>query len=107
MVDSDAVLFEIWDTCPKVLVISTFFYILLNYFIHLFQETGFDLSIVNQEAIQWSDGILLCYSITDRNSFNFIRKFKDSLQPDIPVLLVGNKVDMVHLRQVCVLEIVL
>uniref|UniRef100_A0A182YQC2 small monomeric GTPase n=1 Tax=Anopheles stephensi TaxID=30069 RepID=A0A182YQC2_ANOST len=52
------------------------------------------------ETVQWADGLLLVYSITDRDSFNFIRKAKEELAGDMPVALVGNKVDMVHLRQV-------
>lgn len=58
------------------------------------------ISSVTAEHIQWADGILLVYAITDRNSFNYIRKAKVNLQPDISLSLVGNKVDMVHLRQV-------
>lgn len=50
--------------------------------------------------MQWADGLLLVYSITDRQSFNYIRKAKDDLPIDIPVVLVSNKVDMVHLRQI-------
>lgn len=49
---------------------------------------------------QWADGIILVYSITDRDSFNYIKRAKDELHSDMPVILVGNKVDMVHLRQV-------
>lgn len=52
---------------------------------------------------QWADGIMLVYSITDRESFNFIRKAKADL-PDTIVVLVGNKVDMVHLRQISIDE---
>ncbi|XP_046808541.1 ras-like protein family member 11B [Lucilia cuprina] len=52
------------------------------------------------ELIQWADGLLLVYSITDRASFNYIRRAKSDLQSDTPVQLVANKVDMVHLRQV-------
>jgi len=85
MVDAEAILFEIWDTCPK-------------------NGSSYDISIVNQEAIQWADGLFLVYSITDRDSFNFARKFKDTLQSDMPMILVGNKVDMVHLRQVSLEE---
>lgn len=48
----------------------------------------------------FADGILLVYSITDRESFNFIRKVKEELHSDTVVVLVGNKVDMVHLRQI-------
>ena len=60
-----------------------------------------EITSTTTEAVQWADGILLIYSITDRHSFNYIRKVKTDLQEsDIPVALVGNKVDMVHLRQV-------
>lgn len=49
---------------------------------------------------QWADGLMLVYSITDRDSFNFIRKVKAELHSDSVILLVGNKVDMVHLAQI-------
>uniref|UniRef100_A0A182FDH3 small monomeric GTPase n=1 Tax=Anopheles albimanus TaxID=7167 RepID=A0A182FDH3_ANOAL len=52
------------------------------------------------ESVQWADGLLLVYSITDRDSFNYIRRAKEELAGDTPVALVANKVDMVHLRQV-------
>lgn len=57
------------------------------------------------ETLQWADGLLLVYSITDRNSFNFVRKAKEALavidpEASIPLALVGNKADMIHLRQV-------
>ncbi|XP_049295071.1 ras-like protein family member 11B isoform X1 [Anopheles funestus] len=83
MVDGEAVLCEIWDTCPKI------------------EENAEALSLTaSSETVQWADGLLLVYSITDRDSFNFIRKAKEELAGDMPVALVGNKVDMVHLRQV-------
>lgn len=59
-----------------------------------------DVSNTTIDAIQWADGILLVYSITDRQSFNYIKRAKIEIQSDIQVWLVGNKVDMVHLRQV-------
>lgn len=52
------------------------------------------------EIAQWADGLFLVYSITDRESFNYVRRAKQNLQPEIPLALVGNKADMVHLRQV-------
>lgn len=53
------------------------------------------------DVFQWADGILFVYSITDRESFNFIRKVKDMhADRDTPVLLLANKVDMIHLRQI-------
>lgn len=59
----------------------------------------------SMETLQWADGLLLVYSITDRNSFNFVRKAKEALavadpEAAMPLALVGNKADMVHLRQV-------
>ncbi|XP_061394901.1 ras-related and estrogen-regulated growth inhibitor isoform X2 [Musca vetustissima] len=78
LVDGEPVLFELLDTCPKT-----------------------DDEFPNAaELVQWADGLLLVYSITDRNSFNYIRRAKSDLQSDTPVQLVANKVDMVHLRQV-------
>lgn len=42
------------------------------------------------EALAWCDGLLLVYSINDRDSFNFIKKVKQELQnSDTPVLLIG------------------
>jgi Ras-like protein family protein 11A len=45
------------------------------------------------------------YSITDRNSFTFVRKAKEALavadpEATMPLALVGNKADMIHLRQI-------
>ncbi|XP_055840906.1 ras-related and estrogen-regulated growth inhibitor isoform X2 [Episyrphus balteatus] len=80
LVDGDTVLFEILDTCPKNV-----------------NENEMPNAT---ELIQWADGVLLVYSITDRNSFNYIRRVKSGLQSDTPVQLVANKNDLVHLRQV-------
>ncbi|CAG0890091.1 unnamed protein product [Darwinula stevensoni] len=63
------------------------------------------------EVIQWADGFVLVYSITDRESFNFVKLAKGYIMekkggmspgsyPQILVALLGNKGDMVHLRQV-------
>ncbi|XP_055909530.1 ras-related and estrogen-regulated growth inhibitor isoform X2 [Eupeodes corollae] len=78
LVDGEPVLFEILDTCPK-------------------NENEMPNT---SELIQWADGLLLVYSIVDRHSFNYIRRVKSNLQSDIPVQLVANKNDLVHLRQV-------
>lgn len=67
---------------------------------YILQIDGIDVKNSTIDAIQWADGILLVYSITERQSFNYIKRAKIEIQSDIPVLLVGNKVDMVHLRQV-------
>nr|ACZ26300.1 putative RAS-like protein [Mayetiola destructor] len=84
MVDGEPVLFEILDTCPKV---SRSYILILK-------------KKKNNKKKNWADGILLVYSITDRQSFNYIKRAKIEIPSDIPVSLVGNKVDMIHLRQV-------
>ncbi|XP_012279527.1 ras-related and estrogen-regulated growth inhibitor isoform X2 [Orussus abietinus] len=82
LVDGEPVLFEILDSCPKS-----------------------EDELPTTETLQWADGLLLVYSITDRGSFNFVRKAKQALavadpEAAMPLALVGNKADMVHLRQV-------
>lgn len=82
LVDGEPILFEILDTCPKS-----------------------EDELPSTETVQWADGLLLVYSITDRGSFNFVRKAKETLavvdpEAAMPLALVGNKADMVHLRQV-------
>lgn len=64
-----------------------------------------DDELPTTETLQWADGLLLVYSITDRGSFNFVRKAKETLavadpEATMPLAMVGNKADMVHLRQV-------
>ncbi|TRY73804.1 hypothetical protein TCAL_09123 [Tigriopus californicus] len=98
LVDGEPVLFEICDTCPKL-------------------ETDMPLS----DTIIWADGFILVYSITDRGSFNYIKLVKqyiidvrqqhydktgttNSSGTFAPMVLLGNKGDMVHLRQVATEE---
>ncbi|KAI5735532.1 hypothetical protein M8J77_019682 [Diaphorina citri] len=78
-VDGDTILFEILDTCPK---------------------SGDEMP--TRDTIHWADGILLVYAITDRDSFNYVRRVRacTEFSANLPVLLVGNKDDMIHLRQV-------
>ncbi|KAK7067135.1 hypothetical protein SK128_006571 [Halocaridina rubra] len=88
-------------------------------------------ALPSQETISWADGFLLVYSITDRQSFNWVKRVRlhiserkgrgglagaTTLTPmppvpagvggDVsptfgpPMVLLGNKADMVHLRQV-------
>ncbi|BET00187.1 Miro-like protein [Nesidiocoris tenuis] len=76
LVDGEPVLFEILDTCPK-----------------------HEDDLPSNEVLNWADGCILVYAITDRISFNYIRKVKERIC-EMPVALVGNKGDMVHLRQV-------
>ncbi|XP_026474746.1 ras-related and estrogen-regulated growth inhibitor [Ctenocephalides felis] len=80
LVEGEPMLFEILDTCPKTV-----------------------MDLPSQEAVQWADGLMLVYSITDRESFNYVQRARAELfaDGDTPALvLLGNKGDMVHLRQV-------
>jgi len=84
LVDGDPVLFEICDLCPR-----------------------HNDDLPSMETLTWADGVVLVYSITERNSFNFIKQVwnifqevKSSQTKEVPMVLLGNKGDMVHLRQV-------
>lgn len=70
---------------------------ILTYSISFQNEDDFPSS----DILNWADGILLVYSITDRRSFAYIKKVRTLFGDcDIPLYLVANKNDMVHLRQV-------
>lgn len=91
LVDGEPVIFEVLDSCSKE-----------------------PLEMPRDEIIQWADGFLLVYSITDRSSFNSVKKLrqyiydtkqvsKDNGQngsPQFPIVIVANKSDLIHLRQV-------
>lgn len=84
LVDGDPVIFELLDTCPKNLD-----------------------DLPPQETMTWADGFVLVYAITDRTSFNYVKRILQHIQDmksnhgkEVPLALLGNKGDMVHLRQV-------
>ncbi|KAJ8924636.1 hypothetical protein NQ315_000786 [Exocentrus adspersus] len=78
LVDNEPVLYEILDTCPKN------------------QD-----DLPSAETINWADGLLLVYSIIDRRSIAFLKRVGSIIaDSDIPVYIVANKNDMVHLREV-------
>ncbi|XP_041755525.1 ras-related and estrogen-regulated growth inhibitor-like protein [Coregonus clupeaformis] len=66
-----------------------------------------------EEPVEWADGFIVVYSISDRTSFlnaqNILCQIKDARgesykgemdKMDIPICLVGNKQDLCHARQV-------
>lgn len=67
---------------------------MIVFLVYMLQMEGNEITNTALDAIQWADGILLVYSITDRQSFNYIKRAKIEIPSDIPVSLVGNKVDM-------------
>lgn len=51
------------------------------------------------------EGFIICYSVTDRQSFQEAAKFKELIFQvrhtyEIPLVLVGNKIDLEQFRQV-------
>ncbi|XP_018905214.1 ras-related and estrogen-regulated growth inhibitor [Bemisia tabaci] len=54
------------------------------------------------EPIQWADGCIVVYSITDKESFHYAIDALQKLRPvsSAPVILLANKADLDHLRQV-------
>lgn len=57
------------------------------------------------EQVQWADGCLIVYSITDKKSFAYAMDTLDNLQKvrptsSLPITLLANKADLEHLREV-------
>lgn len=61
---------------------------------------------VSEEQLRWADGFILVYSICDRNSFNVVRQQLQRIrqlkkrQNSVPVIIVGNKRDLQHHREI-------
>ena len=53
--------------------------------------------------IRWGDGFVVVYSVTDRESFEYVREIKHGLDDicksrNVSCVIVGNKIDLTHLR---------
>lgn len=64
-----------------------------------------EFSAMREQYMRKGDGFLLVYSVTDRQSFENISHFHTQIlrvkdRDTYPMLLVANKVDLVHLRKV-------
>jgi Ras-related protein M-Ras len=64
-----------------------------------------EFSAMREHYMRTGDGFLIVYSVTDARSFSQVSKFHTQIlrlkdKDSFPVLLVANKVDLVHLRQV-------
>lgn len=70
LVDGDPVIFEICDLCPRSIE-----------------------DLPSTESLGWADGVVLVYSITERNSFNFIKQvwniFQVNLSSSLRVVRIG------------------
>ncbi|RUS80045.1 hypothetical protein EGW08_012215 [Elysia chlorotica] len=57
------------------------------------------------DVVRWADGFLMVYSVTARKTFDVMPETKRKLEEmkkaaHVPVVLVGNKADLAHARQV-------
>lgn len=68
-----------------------------------------EFTAMRDQYMRAGEGFIISYSITDRRSFQEARHFKQLIDrvrrtADTPVVMVGNKSDLAHLRQVSVEE---
>uniref|UniRef100_A0A8B9K501 small monomeric GTPase n=1 Tax=Astyanax mexicanus TaxID=7994 RepID=A0A8B9K501_ASTMX len=68
-----------------------------------------EFTAMRDQYMRAGEGFIISYSITDRRSFQEARHFKELIYRvrrtvDTPVVLVGNKSDLAHLRQVSMEE---
>ncbi|MBN3278180.1 RERGL protein, partial [Polyodon spathula] len=88
IVDGREISFSIWD-CP-------------------YSQDLSEVKCIQEKRTQWADGFILVYSICDRASFSIIRQqiqcikaTKEYLGVEkVPIVIVGNKRDLHHLRTV-------
>ncbi|XP_020666228.2 GTP-binding protein Rit2 [Pogona vitticeps] len=65
-----------------------------------------EFTAMRDQYMRGGEGFIICYSITDRQSFQEAAEFKELIYRvrhtyDIPLVLVGNKIDLKEYRQVC------
>uniref|UniRef100_A0A1I8IBI8 Ras-related protein M-Ras n=1 Tax=Macrostomum lignano TaxID=282301 RepID=A0A1I8IBI8_9PLAT len=65
-----------------------------------------EFSAMREQYMRKGDGFLLVYSVTDCKSFDDMRHFHTQIlrvkdKEHYPMILVANKVDLVHSRRVC------
>uniref|UniRef100_A0A8C3UW37 small monomeric GTPase n=1 Tax=Catharus ustulatus TaxID=91951 RepID=A0A8C3UW37_CATUS len=65
-----------------------------------------EFTAMRDQYMRGGEGFIICYSITDRQSFQEAAEFKELIYRvrhtyDIPVVLVGNKIDLEEFRQAC------
>ncbi|XP_055889690.1 ras-related and estrogen-regulated growth inhibitor-like [Biomphalaria glabrata] len=60
---------------------------------------------VRDDVVRWADGFVLVYSVTSRQTFEVLAEVRRRLEDmkkvnHVPVILLGNKADLAHVRQV-------
>ena len=60
---------------------------------------------MREQYMRSGEGFIICYSVTDRRSFNEVKEYSRLIKrvrcnENIPIILVGNKVDLSASRQV-------
>ncbi|XP_015282962.1 PREDICTED: GTP-binding protein Rit2-like, partial [Gekko japonicus] len=63
-----------------------------------------EFTAMRDQYMRGGEGFIICYSITDRQSFQEAAEFKELIYRvrrtyDIPLVLVGNKIDLKEFRQ--------
>ncbi|XP_046584397.1 ras-related and estrogen-regulated growth inhibitor-like [Haliotis rubra] len=58
-----------------------------------------------EEVLRWADGFMLVYSVTSRKSYDILQDVRRKIEEakkaaHAPVIVVGNKADLAHVRQV-------
>lgn len=61
---------------------------------------------MREQYMRNGEGFILCYSITDRRSFEEVLAHKNLIDrvrcnDDTPIIITGNKCDLEHRRKVC------
>lgn len=70
-----------------------------------------EFTAMRDQYMRGGEGFIICYSITDRQSFQEAAEFKELIYRvrhtyDIPLVLVGNKIDLEEFRQVSKFSVV-
>nr|XP_033808023.1 ras-related and estrogen-regulated growth inhibitor isoform X2 [Geotrypetes seraphini] len=71
----------------------------------ILDTAGQDDAVQREGHVRWGEGFLLVYDITDRGSFEEVLSLKNLLDEikkpkNVTLILVGNKADLEHSRQV-------
>uniref|UniRef100_A0A671LLT3 small monomeric GTPase n=1 Tax=Sinocyclocheilus anshuiensis TaxID=1608454 RepID=A0A671LLT3_9TELE len=78
--------------------------IALNIWDSLYPQSCETTESISDKQLQWADGVILVYSICDRSSFEVVRQQVQlirqtrKLPASAPIIIVGNKRDLLHQR---------